>query len=247
MTDEDYVIEKSRTPSDLVDKIIEPILSLVGLAVLYFFGIDWLLDPVISFVSQFEWFDVVIGIGDYLSSVIEWLDSLNTDGPETDSPGTDGPSLPFGLTRPFGGLTIDVIVALGELVVGIAVVVTALNTTIVAIRSEGVTIRDVSVPWSSIRQVEIVQPESSASESEEVEVGLRLDPDASLPEDWSSLDIDSSTPSEIPSPLSTFLDSQLLDRECLVAAAHRFAPESVSIIENRGDTERELEPEGDVL
>lgn len=116
----------------------------------------------------------------------------------------------------------------------------ALDTTIVAIRSEGVTIRDTSVPWSSIRQVVVIQPESSASESGEVEIGLRLDPDASLPEELSSLDFDSSPSSEIPSALRTSLEGQPLDRERLIAAVHRFPPESVSIIEILGDTEQEL-------
>ena len=243
MTNEEYIIEEQLTPSDLVDKIVEPILSLVALAVLYFFGIDWLLDPVTSFLSQFDWFGAIVAIGDRLSSIIEWLDSLNP----SDNGSGDGPSLPFGLSPPFGASTIDVIFTLVEFGIGIAVVVEALDVSILAVRSEGVTIRDVSVPWSSIRQVVIVQPESSVSESDEIEIGLRLDPDASLPEDLSSLDIHSSTPSEIPSALRTSLEGQPLDRERLIAAVHRFAPENVSVIEIRGDTQRELEPEGDVL
>ena len=236
MTDEEYIITESLTPSDLVRKIGEPILALVVLAVLYFFGLDWFLEPVTSFLSQFDWFSAVVAIGDRLSSVFEWLDSLN---------GTGGSSLPFGLSLP-SERVLDVIFTLAELGIGIAVIVKALTASIVAVRSEGVTIRDVSVPWSSIRQVVIVHPQSSASESDEVEVGLRLPPDASLPEDLSSLDIDSSTPSEIPSVLRTPLYDQSLDRERLVAAVHGFAPANVSVHEIQEQTERELRPTDNV-
>jgi hypothetical protein len=205
MAEGDYVIEGSLTPSDLASKIGEPILSLVALAVLYFFGFDWFLDPVTSFFSQFDWFGAVVAIVDGFSSVLGWIDSLN---------GTGGPSLPFGLSLP-SERVLDVIFTLAELGIGIAVVVEALNTSVLAVRSEGVTIRDVSVPWSSIRQVVIIQPQSSASESDEVEVGLRLIPDASLPDDLLFHDIDVSTPSEIPSAVRASLDGQPLDRELL--------------------------------
>lgn len=227
---EEYVIEESLTPSDLARKIGEPILSLVALAVLYFYGVDWFLDPVVSFFSQFDWFGAVVAIIDRVSSVLGWIDSLNGD-----------PSLPFGLSLP-SERVLDAIVTLVELGIGIAVVVEALNTSILAVRSEGVTIRDVSVPWSSIRQVVIVQPQSSTSESDQVEVGLRLAPDASPPDDLSSLDTDTSTQSDLSTPLCTVIDRQHLDHERLVTVVHGFAPENVSIVEVQEGTERELGP-----
>lgn len=226
MEEDEYAVTESLTPLDVASKIAEPILSLVALAVLYFFGLDWFLDPIVSFFSQFDWFTAGVALAERLFSVFEWLDSLN---------GTGGPSLPFDAS------VLDVIFTLGELVLGIAVIENALNASIVAIRSEGVTMRDVSVPWSSIRHVVIVQPQSAASESDQVEVGLRLDPDASLPEDLSSLDIDSST--NISSDLHTSLDGHPLDRERLVAAVHDCAPTNVSVIELQGDTERERKPQ----
>lgn len=233
---DEYVVAKSRTPLDLASTIAEPILTLLALAALYFFGVDWFLDPILSFFSQFDWFGAVVAIGDSLSSLIEWLDSLN---------GTGGPSFPFGLSIP-SERVLDVIFTIAELVIGIAVVVESLNASILAVRSDGVTINDVSVPWSSIRQVVIVQPNSSIAESDEVRVGLRLDPDAPLPEDLSSLEIDSSSPSEIPSALCTSLDGHPLNRDRLLTAVHGFSPSGVPLIEIQGNTERELKPQDNV-
>lgn len=232
MSEDEFVIKENPTPGELAGKIAEPILSLVALAILFFFGIDWLLTPIVSFFSQFGWFNAVLSIIDGISSVIEWLDSLN---------GTGGPSLPFGLPFP-PERVLDLFFTLGELAVGIAVIVRALNASILAVDSEGVTIKDRSVPWSSIRQVVLIQSQSSASETGKFEIGLRLASDASLPNE---IEIDVSAPSEIPSELRTSLDGQQFDRERLAAAVGRFAPENVSLTELREETEQDSEPKDD--
>lgn len=226
MAKEEYVIKESPPPLKLAKKIAEPILSLAALAVLYFFGIDWLLNPLLSFFSQIDWFATIVAIVDRLTSMLAWLPPFN---------GNDGSSLPFNNPLPFKpDRALDLIFTLAELVIGIAVIVEAIDASILVVCSDGVTIRDVSVPWASIRQVVIMQPQSSASESDEVEIGLCLAPDASLPDD---LDIDLSTSSEIPSALRTSFDGQSFNRERLATAVDKFAPENVSLIEIRGETE----------
>lgn len=235
MAEEEYVIKESPPPLELVEKIAEPILSLVVLAVLYFFGIDWLLNPLLSFFSQFDWFATIVAIVDRLTSMLAWLPPFN---------GNDGPSLPFNNLLPFKpDRALDLIFTLVELVIGIAVIVEAIDASILAVRSDGVTIRDVSVPWSSIRQVVIMQPQSSASESDEVEIGLRLVPDASLPDDP---DIESSTSSEIPSALRISIDGQSFNHEHLATAIGKFAPENVSLVEIRGETEEDSHLQKDI-
>lgn len=200
----------------------------MALAVLYFFGIDWLLNPLLSFFSQFDWSATIVAIVDRLTSMLAWLPPFN---------GNDGPSLPFNNPLPFKpDRALDLIFMLAELVIGIAVIVEAIDASILAVRSEGVTIRDVSVPWSSIRQVVIMQSQSSDSESGEVEIGLRLAPDASLPDDP---DVELSTSSEIPSALRISIDGQSFNREHLATAVDKFAPENVSLVEIRGETEED--------
>lgn len=232
MSEDKYVIKENPTPVELSGKIAEPILSLVALAILFFFGIDWLLTPIVSFFSQFDWFNAVLSIVDGISSVIEWLDSLN---------GTGGPSLPFGLPFP-SERVLDLLFTLGELAIGIAVIVRALNASILVVDSEGVTINDRSVPWPSIRQVVLIQAHSSASKTGEFEIGLRLAPDASLPDE---IDVDVSSPYEIPSALRTSPDGEQFDRERLAAVVDRLAPENVSFTERREEIEQEFEPEDD--
>ena len=113
--------------------------------------------------------------------------------------------------------------------------------TLLAIRSEGVSVGSASVPWSSIEQVVVVQPEPSAYESDEPEVGLHLAQDAPLPDGLSSLVTDPSTPTDIPTELRTALDGQPLDRERLIQAVRAHAPVGVSVVEHNGPTERTLE------
>ncbi|WP_157972515.1 hypothetical protein [Saliphagus sp. LR7] len=228
MAEEEYVIKESPTSLELAEKVAEPILSLVALAVLYFYGIDWLLNPLLSFFSQFDWFATIVAIVDRLTSMLTWLPPFN---------GNDGPSLPFNNPLPFKpDRALDLIFTLAELVIGIAVIVEAIDASILAVRSDGVTIRDVSVPWSSIRQVVITQPKSSASESSEVEIGLRLVSNGSLPDDH---DVDLSTSSETPSALRISIDSQSFNREHLATAVDRFAPENVSLVKIRGEAEED--------
>ena len=113
--------------------------------------------------------------------------------------------------------------------------------TLLAVRSEGVTIRSVSVPWSFIERMVIIHPEPSAYEPDEPEVGLRLVSDAPLPDGLSSLVIDPSTPADIPSGLRTALDGQPLDIAHLTETVDSYAPSRVLVTELHGDTERTVE------
>lgn len=139
------------------------------------------------------------------------------------------------------GLPVDpfVLIVVGGMVYG--VVRRARPDTLLAVRSKGVRVGSASVPWSSIEQVVVIQPEPSAYESDEPEVGLRLTSDAPLPDGVSSLVTDPSTPTDIPDELRTTLDGQPLDIEHLVETVHTYAPSNVSVTELHGETERMLD------
>lgn len=228
MAGQKFVITESPTPLELGKKIAGPILSLLVLAVLYFFGIGWFLNPILSFFSQFDWFATIVAIVDRLIGLLEWLPPFNEN---------DGPSIPFITSLPIRpDQALDLLFTLVELGIGIAVIVEAINATALEVRSDGVKINEVNVPWSAIRDVVLTKPQSSASETEIVEIGLRLLSDASLPDES---DIDLSTSSEIPSALRISISSQSFDREHLVRAVDNFAPESVSLVEIHEDAEDE--------
>lgn len=127
------------------------------------------------------------------------------------------------------------------LVVGVlsyALLQRAKPNTVLAIQPTGVTIRSVSVPWSSIDEVVLIRPAPSAYDPAEPEVGLRLLSEAPLPAALTSLVIDPSTPADIPSGLRTTLDGKSLDTERLVEAVRSCAPGGVSVVERHGTTER---------
>ena len=109
-----------------------------------------------------------------------------------------------------------------------------------AVRSDGVTVADVCVPWKSIQQVVVIRPEPSAYSDTSLEVGLRLKDNAPLPDDLTSLVIDPETETEIPSALRTPLSKQQLDTDRLVAAVDSLGPLTMSVVEVQGTTEYEL-------
>ena len=137
-------------------------------------------------------------------------------------------------------VTVDpfVLLVVGAMVYGL--VRRARPDTLLAVRSEGVSVGSASVPWSSIEQVVVILSEPSTYESDKPEVGLRLAQDAPLPDGLSSLVTDPSTPTDIPTELRTALGDQPLDREPLIQAVRAHDPVGISVVERNGPTERTL-------